>query len=244
MCSVFGGARPPSRPPSAGSGQALRGRRDDGGSGREAGGESALACVHSVGPMCPVLGLMCPVFGPMCPVFGGAPSLGMGHGRKARFPIRQAQGRLSASLRCVRNDNGGGGCVRCRRSERRVVRGERRGAGALGMRAGTGWQIALELIVALGPGWGRRDDEGWDRGASRGRGWRVLAMTSLLATQSVLALLAVAARCRWAGTGLGRMPEGAGGSTAPAHYRRSQVPGCPQLGPPGTSRFVERARSR
>ena len=37
MCPVFGGARPPSRPPLAGSEQALQGRRDDGGSGREAG---------------------------------------------------------------------------------------------------------------------------------------------------------------------------------------------------------------
>ena len=26
------------------------------------------------------------------------------------------------------------------------------------MRAWTGWQVALELIGALGPGWGRRDD--------------------------------------------------------------------------------------
>ena len=33
-------------------------------------GERALACVHSVGPMCPVLGLMCPVLGPICPLFG------------------------------------------------------------------------------------------------------------------------------------------------------------------------------
>ena len=74
MCSVFGGARPPSRPPSAGSEQVLRGRRDDGGSGREAG----VSAPWHVGPMCPVLGLM-------CPVLGGAPWLGMGHGRKARF---------------------------------------------------------------------------------------------------------------------------------------------------------------
>ena len=30
--------------------------------------------------------------------------------------------------------------------------GERRGGGALGMRAWTGWQVALGLNVALGPG--------------------------------------------------------------------------------------------
>ena len=49
------------------------------------------ACVHSVGPMCPVLGLMCPVLGPMCPlwramcsIFGGArPSVQRSAGRNA-----------------------------------------------------------------------------------------------------------------------------------------------------------------
>ena len=56
-----------------------------------------------------------------------------------------------------------------------------------------GW-VALGLIMALGPGRGRRDDgggcwAGWGRRANRGRGWRVLAMTSMLAMQSVLAVL-------------------------------------------------------
>ena len=37
----------------------------------------------------------------------------------------------------------------------------------------------------------------------------------------------------WAGTGLGRMPDGAGGSTVGAYYRRSQLPGCARSGPPG-----------
>ena len=57
-------------------------------------------------PMCSVFGAMCSLFGRMCSlwrgmcsVFGGAPWLGSGHERKARFPIRQAQGRLFERLR-------------------------------------------------------------------------------------------------------------------------------------------------
>ena len=95
-------------------------------------------CVNSVGPMCPVLGLMCPVFAPMCqlfgrmcpvsgamcplwrgrcPVLGGGRWLGIGHGRKARFLLgqaqerpRQAQGRLSARVRCGRKGSRDGKC--------------------------------------------------------------------------------------------------------------------------------------
>ena len=79
-------------------------------------------------------------------------------------------------------------------------------------------------------------------GASRGRGRRMMAMRSMPATPSVQALLAVqttlagmavAATHWWAGTALGRMPDGAGGSTVGAYYRRSQVPGCARSGPPG-----------
>ena len=80
---------------------------------------------------------------------------------------------------------------------------------------------------------------GWGRGASRGQGWRVMAMTSVPAMQAVHALLAVQAKLAgmavsvthwWAGTGLGRMPEVAGGSAARTYFRRSQVLGCAQSG--------------
>ena len=51
----------------------------------------------------------------------------------------------------------------------------------------------------IGGWWGVARDEGgcwagWGRGASRGRGWRMLAMTSMLATQSVHALSAIRAK--------------------------------------------------
>ena len=92
-----------------------RGRRDDGGTevGRRGLGAAwdvfsrSGECVQSVGPMCSVLGAMCPVWratvssflaecvhsrgecvhfgGARCSVLGGAPWLGMGRGRKARF---------------------------------------------------------------------------------------------------------------------------------------------------------------
>ena len=64
---------------------------------------------------------------------------------------------------------------------------------------------------------------GWLKlGASQDRGWQVLAMTSMTALQAVNALLAVqaklagiavAATSRWIGTGLGQLPNSAGGST-------------------------------
>ena len=102
-----------------------RGRRDDGGhGGREAGVERGLGCVHSVGRMCSVSG-GCVHFGGRCVQFS-AVRLGWGWGMEGRRDS-------SAPLRCARNDNSGGG-------------------GALGMRAWTGWQVALGLIMALGPG--------------------------------------------------------------------------------------------
>ena len=99
----------------------------------------------------------------------------------------------------------------------------------------------------IGGWWGVAGDEGgcwawWGRGADWGRGWRGLAMAAVQAMQSVHALLsvrvklagmAVAATHWWAGTGLGRMPDGAGGSTVGAYYRRSQVPGCARSGATG-----------
>ena len=90
----------------------------NGGGERGAAIRRALAGVHSVGPMCsvfcrmcPVSGPMCPVFGRMCsvsrgvcplwrakcPVFGGAPWLGMGRGRKARFLGSAALGMTTAA---------------------------------------------------------------------------------------------------------------------------------------------------
>ena len=92
--------------------------------------------------------------------------------------------------------------------------------------------------------WGVAGDQGgcwagWGRGADRSRGWRGLAMMSMPVKQSVHALLARLAGMAglathwWAGTGLGRMPDGAGGSTARAHYRHFEEPGCAQPGPPG-----------
>ena len=72
--------------------------------GRSGGGRG-LGCVQSIGAMCSVFGRMCSVSGPMCSlfgrmcsvwrarcsVFGGTPWSEREHGRKARFPIRQAQ---------------------------------------------------------------------------------------------------------------------------------------------------------
>ena len=57
----------------------------------------------------------------------------------------------------------------------------------------------------IGGWWGVAGDEvgcwaGWDRGAKRSWGWRVLAMTAVQAMQSVSALLAVKAKL--AGTAL------------------------------------------
>ena len=60
------------------------------------------------------------------------------------------EGRGIGCPQCTRNDydrQGGEG-----RRERRKVRSERRSERALGMRAWTGWPIALGLTVALGPG--------------------------------------------------------------------------------------------
>ena len=42
-------------------------------------------------------------------------------------------------------------------------------------------------------------------------------------------------------TGLGRMSGGVGGSTAGASFRRSQVPGCAQPGPPGWNSILRQA---
>ena len=94
-----------------------RGRRDDGGRGMGAAWDvfSRLGecvqfwgrcvqflgecvqfrgqCVQFFGPMCSLLRGMCPLWRGMCPVLGGAPWLGMGRGRKARFLLRQAQDR-------------------------------------------------------------------------------------------------------------------------------------------------------
>ena len=72
--------------------------------GRSRGGRG-VGCVQSIGAMCSVFGRMCSVSGPMCSlfgrmcsvwrarcsVFGGTPWSEREHGRKARFPIRQAQ---------------------------------------------------------------------------------------------------------------------------------------------------------
>ena len=92
MCSVFGGARPPSRAPLAGSEQALQGRRDDGGSGREAGVSapwhvSTLSgqCVQFLGGCVHFRGECVHCGGRCVQFFGGAPWLEMGRGRKARF---------------------------------------------------------------------------------------------------------------------------------------------------------------
>ena len=71
--------------------------------GRSGGGRG-VGCVQSIGAMCSVFGRMCSVSGPMCSlfgrmcsvwrarcsVFGGTPWSEREHGRKARFPIRQA----------------------------------------------------------------------------------------------------------------------------------------------------------
>ena len=64
MCPVFGGARPPSRPPLAGSEQALQGRRDDGGRGPEDGGWARLGmCSTRSGQCVQILArAMCPTF--------------------------------------------------------------------------------------------------------------------------------------------------------------------------------------
>ena len=96
-------------------------------------------------------------------------------------------------------------------------------AGSFGrLRAGSSGTLGWSWWVVQGGWWSTRCGDGWGRGADRGRGWRGLAMTAVQAMQSVRALLevqatlagmAVSARHWWAGTGLGRMPDGAGGST-------------------------------
>ena len=68
MCSVFGGARPPSRPPLAGSEQTLQGRRDDGGSGREAG-VSAPWHVSTLSGQCVQILARCVNFSAKCVQF-------------------------------------------------------------------------------------------------------------------------------------------------------------------------------